>query len=113
MTVAAGPLSLPQIEAQALAVLERASDANVIAIQAKVKAPWPEAITLAGKRFQLRWCDSTLMARAALSELEETSVEQAPTGLIILTPLLARELGGDVVARLARTQVFQPDAWGM
>jgi hypothetical protein len=113
MNVAAGPLSLPQIEAQALAVLERASDANVIAIQTKAKAPWPDAITLAGRRFQLRWCDSTLMARAALSELEETSDEQAPTGLILLTPLLARELGGDVVARLARTQVFQPDAWGM
>jgi hypothetical protein len=34
-------------------------------------------------------------------------------GLILLTPLASRDLGGDVVARLARTQVFQPDAWGM
>ena len=112
MTVAAGPLSLPQIEAQALAVLDRASDARVIAIQAKAKAQWPEAIMLAGRPFQLRWCESPLMAREALSALDDSDDGQAATGLILLTPLGSRELGGDVVARLARTQVFQPDAWG-
>jgi len=109
----AGPLSLPQIEAQALAVLDRASDANIIAIQAKTRANWPEAITLSGREFQLRWCESSLMAREALSALEVVASEQAQTGLILLTPLAARDLGDDVVARLARAQVFQPDAWGM
>lgn len=113
VTVAAGSLSLPQIEAQALAVLDRASDARVIAIQAKAKASWPEAIILAGRPFQLRWCESPLMAREALSALDDSDDGQAATGLILLTPLASRELGGDVVARLARTQVFQPDAWGM
>jgi hypothetical protein len=113
VTVAAGPLSLPQIEAQALAVLDRASDARVIAIQAKAKAQWPESITLAGRAFQLRWCESPLMAREALSALEESGDGQEARGLILLTPMASRDLGGDVVARLARTQVFQPDAWGM
>ncbi|MDR6857863.1 BREX-2 system phosphatase PglZ [Variovorax guangxiensis] len=113
MTVAAEPLSLPQIEAQALAVLDRASDARVIAIQAKAKAQWPEAIILAGRPFQLRWCESPLMAREALSTLDDLDDGQAAPGLILLTPLASRELGSDVVARLARTQVFQPDAWGM
>ncbi|MDF2462782.1 MAG: hypothetical protein K0Q43_1017 [Ramlibacter sp.] len=113
MTVAAGPLSLPQIEAQALAVLDRASDARVIAIQAKAKAPWPEAIMLAGRPFQLRWCESPLMAREALSALDDSDGGQVASGLILLTPMASRDLGGDVVARLARTQVFQPDAWGM
>jgi len=113
VTVAAGPLSLPQIEAQALAVLDRASDARVIAIQAKAKAQWPESIMLSGRPFQLRWCESPLMAREALSALDDSDDGQAATGLILLTPLASRELGGDVVARLARTQVFQPDAWGM
>jgi PglZ domain len=111
VTLAAGPLSLPQIEAQALAVLDRTSDARVIAIQAKAKASWPEAIILAGRPFQLRWCESPLMAREALSALDDDG--PVGTGLILLTPLPSRELGGDVVARLARTQVFQPDAWGM
>ena len=96
MTVAAGPLSLPQIEAQALAVLDRASDARVIAIQAKAKAQWPEAIMLAGRPFQLRWCESPLMAREALSALDDSDDGLAATGLILLTPLGSRELGGDV-----------------
>jgi PglZ domain len=112
VTAAPVPLSLPQIEAQALAVLDRASDAKVIAIQAKTKALWPDAITLSGRPFQLRWCESPLMAREALSTLDDADDGQAP-GLILLTPLAARELGGDVLARLARAQVFQPDAWGM
>ena len=113
MTAAAVPLSLPQIEAQALAVLDRASDAKVIAIQAKTKALWPDAITLSGRPFQLRWCESPLMAREALSMLDDAPDTQGTPGLILLTPLAARELGGDVLARLARAQVFQPDAWGM
>lgn len=113
MTAAALPLSLPQIEAQALAVLDRASDAKVIAIQAKTKALWPDAITLSGRPFQLRWCESPLMAREALSSLDDAADGQAAPGLILLTPLAARELGGDVLARLARGQVFQPDAWSM
>jgi hypothetical protein len=113
MTGAAVPLSLPQIEAQALAVLDRASDAKVIAIQAKIKALWPDAITLSGRPFQLRWCESPLMAREALSALDEASDDLAAPGLILLTPMGTRELGGDVLARLARAQVFQPDAWGM
>jgi len=113
VTTAAVPLSLPQIEAQALAVLDRASDATVIAIQAHAKALWPDAITLSGRPFQLRWCESPLMAREALSMLDDAADGQTEPGLILLTPLAARELGGDVLARLARAQVFQPDAWGM
>lgn len=113
MTVTAGPLSLPQIEAQALAVLDRASDAKVIAIQARTQAAWPDAINLSGRQFRLRWCESPLMAREALSALEDVPDGQSGQGLILLTPLSARDLGGDVVARLARAQVFQPDAWGM
>ena len=71
MTVTARPLSLPQIEAQALAVLDRASDAKVIAIQARTQAAWPDAINLSGRQFRLRWCESPLMAREALSALED------------------------------------------
>jgi hypothetical protein len=113
MTGSAGPLSLSQIEAQVLAVLDRASEARVIAIQARTQAAWPDTINLSGRPFRLRWCASPLMAREALSALEDVPDEQASPGLILLTPLSARDLGGDVVARLARAQVFQPDAWGM
>lgn len=113
MNAVAGPLSLSQIEAQALAVLDRASDAKVIAIQAKTQSVWPEAITLSGRQFRLHWCESPLMAREALSALDDATDDHAAPGLILLTPLAARELGGDVVARLARAQIFQPDAWGM
>ena len=91
MTTAAVPLSLPQIEAQALAVLDRVSDAKVIAIQAKTKALWPDAITLSGRPFQVRWCESPLMAREALSTLDDAGDGQAAPGLILLTPLAARE----------------------
>jgi hypothetical protein len=113
MTGSAGPLSLSQIEAQVLAVLDRASEARVIAIQARTQAAWPDTINLSGRPFRLRWCASPLMAREALSALEDVPDDQASPGLILLTPLSARDLGGDVVARLARAQVFQPDAWGM
>lgn len=114
-TATANVLSLPQIEAQTLAVLERNGDARVIAILAKTKALWPESVNLAGREFQLRWCESSLMARAAMVALDDARSEPANAGLglILLTPLAARDLGGDVLARLARTQVFQPDAWAM
>ena len=82
MNGAAGPLSLPQIEAQALAVLERASDAKVIAIQTRTQAAWPDAIKLSGRQFRLRWCASPLMAREALSALEEGADDQSGRGLI-------------------------------
>ena len=76
MTGSAGPLSLSQIEAQVLAVLDRASEARVIAIQARTQAAWPDTINLSGRPFRLRWCASPLMAREALSALFPGYVSQ-------------------------------------
>src|SRR5262249_1058441 len=56
-----------------------------------------------------RWCESPLAARQYLSAVESRELE----GVVLLTSLSERELGGDVIARLSRGRVFQIESWDM
>lgn len=105
-----GPMvSTSQIAAQLDTVLQRDPDAVVVAIRAAIKGPWPDGLERRGRRFHLRWCESRLSIREALTEIERG--ERADTGLIVLTPLGDNDVPDDVAARLARSKVFQPKGW--
>ena len=66
-----GPMvSTAQIAAQLDTVLQRDPDAVVVAIRAAIKGPWPDGLERRGRRFHLRWCESRLSIREALTEIE-------------------------------------------
>jgi len=102
-------VSVPQITAQLEAVLAREPSALAIAIKSATKQVWPDDIRYRGRRFSLRWCDSMLSMREALTEAEQ--VDTTLAGLVLLTPLSTNEITEDIAARLARGRVFQPEGW--
>jgi len=104
-------VSVPQIAAQLDAVLSRQPTALTIAIRSATKLAWPEAMSLRGRQFALRWCESMLAMREALCDIEQ--VDAASNGLVLLTPMGTNEIAEDIAARLARGRVFQPEGWEM
>lgn len=104
-------VSVSQITAQLGAVLAREPSALAIAIKSTTKQAWPDEIPHRGRRFALRWCDSMLAMREALTDAEQTDTTLA--GLVLLTPLNTNEIAEDISARLARGRVFQPEGWEM
>jgi hypothetical protein len=102
-------LSTPQITAQLERVLASDPSAVALAIRAKARQPWPDTLSQRGRRFALRWCESSLAIREALCDAEQQ--DPATSGLVVLTPLATHEIAEDIVARLARARVFQPDGW--
>jgi len=102
-------LSSAQIGAQLDAVLQRDPTAAVVAIRASSMGPWPEVVQRRGRSFRLRWCESRLALREALTEAEAAAL--GAEGLLLLTPLGDAQVPDDVVARLARGRVFQPKGW--
>jgi len=102
-------ISVPQIAAQLDAVLVREPNALAIAIRSATKLAWPDAITHRGRRFALHWCDSMLAMREALGGAEHVDVFNA--GMVLLTPLSTIEMAEDIIARLARRRIFQPEGW--
>jgi hypothetical protein len=105
-------LSVPQISAQLDALLGRDAQARVVAIRAEQKLPWPDALQHRGRRFQLRWCESTLALREALSDSVAVGNEGSD-GLVLLTPMTTFDLPDDVAARLVKGRVHQPEGWAM
>lgn len=104
-------LSMPQIAAQVDRVLASDPSALAVAIRAKARQPWPEALAQRGRRFALRWCASSLAIREALCDVERE--DPAAAGLVVITPLATHELADDIAARLARGRVFQPEGWDL
>lgn len=102
-------MSTPQILAQLERVLTSDPSAVTLAIRAKARQPWPETLSQRGREFALRWCESPLAIREALSEAERNDPTTA--GLVVVTPLATHELADDIIARLARGRVFQPEGW--
>lgn len=102
-------LSTPQIAAQLDRVLGSDPTAATVAIRAASKQPWPESLQQRGRRFALRWCESSLAIREALCENEPGSGNTA--GLLVITPLATHEVAEDIAARLARGRVYQPEGW--
>lgn len=104
-------LTTAQISAQVEHVLANCPSAAAVAIQARATQNWPGELTLRGRRFSLRWCESSLAMRQALTDSEED--DPKTEGLVILTPLGTNEIAEDIAARLARARVFQPEGWEM
>ena len=102
-------LSTPQIKAQLERVLDSDPTAQAVAIRATTEQVWPELVSAHGRSFLLRWCESSLAIREALCELEQLT--PSSSGMALLTPLSTHEVAEDVVARLARARVFQPEGW--
>ena len=105
-------LTVPQIQAQLEAVLGRDAQARVLAIRADQKVAWPEALSRGGRRFRLRWCESTLALREALSE-DLSAGAVGEDGLVLLTPLATFDLPDDVAARVVKGRVHQPEGWAI
>jgi len=102
-------LSTPQIAAQLERVLASDPATVALAIRAKARQPWPETLNQRGRKFALRWCESSLAIREALCDVEQH--DPATAGLVVLTPLATHEIAEDIAARLARARVFQPEGW--
>jgi hypothetical protein len=106
-----------QISAQLDLVLAVEPEAQVIAINSPSVAGTARALDsgsylhLRGRRFTLRWCESQLALRAALVESEQQ--DQSSEGMVLLTAPGIGELANDIIARLAKHRVFQPEGWPM
>ena len=96
--------TLAQVREQVAAVRQKVRDAQVVGIRADA---WdgPDTIEIADRSFRVVVCQSPLHVREELLELHDGA------GLVLLTPLSEQELGADVVARLAKRQVFDIDTW--
>jgi hypothetical protein len=99
-----------QIAAQLDAVLAREPQVRAVAIRSASRQDWPAVMTRRERRFDLRWCESRLALRDALLTLDADDTGEKD-GLVLLTPLGDHEVPNDVIARLARGKVFQPQGW--
>ena len=103
------PLLAPdrgEIERALEDLLRRDAGARVLAMRSPVKRSWPESIERRGKRFRVAWCPSELEMRERLNETEADA-----DGMILMTPLDAASLAGDIVARFPRARLEQTDRW--
>lgn len=101
--------SVAQIAAILDTVLEHDRMALTIAIRSTTKQVWPDFLTQRGRQFSLRWCESVLAIREALSDAEHHS-EEGP-GILVLTPLGTHQIADDIIARLAKARILEPEGW--
>ena len=85
---------------------ERWPDTRVVGVHA---SRWQggDSITVDGGTFPVHWCVSALALSERLAALGEDD------RLIVLTPLVDKNLSLDVRARLARGRLFHPERWQM
>lgn len=95
-----------QIRAQVSAVLGKVPDARVIGIRAPLTVELGESVRIGDTELSVARSDSVLDIRERLAELAD---EAAP--IVLLTPISEAELGADVVARLAKRQLFAIEPW--
>jgi len=100
---------LVQIERELDNLLARHADARVLGMRSPTQRGWPEFIERGGRRFRLAWCASELEVRERLDEVDAES----SLGVVVLTPLDAASLGGDVTGRLPRGRLAQSDRWAV
>lgn len=99
----------PGIERELDALLDRSPNARVLGVRALTPRSWPEWVERRGVRFRLVWCASELEVRERLDGTDHA--EGSDEGVVVLTPLDPGALGCDVVARLPRGRLVQPDRW--
>ncbi len=95
-----------QVRAQALAVREKVPKARAVGI--RFQGPWdgPPRLQVGGEPADVACSDSVLQIREWLSKRPEGAGL-----LILLTGLEEADLGGDVLARVAKRRLFQVDRW--
>lgn len=95
-----------QIEAQVAAVYEKFPHARIIGLRLLPGPAEPGTIRIADADFPVARCDSVLALRERLAVLDEDGPP-----LVLLTSLREPDLGADVVARLARRELFTVEPW--
>src|SRR5689334_14893117 len=98
------PVTLAQVREQVTAIRHKVRDARVIGIRADDWAG-PDTLDIGQMAYRVAMCRSPLHVREELLEVADGR------GLVVLTPVPERELGGDVLARFAKRQLFEIDTW--
>lgn len=104
MTIAA--LTFSQIKAQVTAVRKRNSQERVIGIQAPGRWTGERQKRDGRDRYIIEQCDSPLAMRIALRDNTEGEAIK-----VLITGLDERELGEDILLRLAKRRLFTIDPW--
>ena len=101
-----GSPTLSQVRAQVASVREKFPEARVIGIRVPDPSWTGDALRVGSESLPVASCRSVL-------ELRERLVGQLEDGppLVVLTNLQSAELGTDVLARLARRQLFSINLW--
>lgn len=102
------PLSEAHLRALVKTVRERIPDARFIGIHAL--GPWtgPASMTVAGEEVDIALCPSPLALRERLATREQNGRR-----LVLVTDRTEAELGGDVLARLAKRRLLRIEPWRM
>lgn len=95
-----------QLRTQVAAVRSKLPDARRIGVF--TRGPWsgPTRLRVGQEEADVVFCDSTLAVREAL-----VSHEHDDRVLVVLTPCEDRDLGADVLARLAKRRLLRSDPW--
>lgn len=95
-----------QIRAQVAAVRKRAGDARVFGVQTAGRWTGQPIHEFGGETYHVVQCDSPLAMRVALQE-DDPDV----TARILLTNLPQKQIGADVLVRLARRKFYPVNNW--
>src|SRR5690606_12656278 len=95
-----------QIKAQVAAIRQKVPQARVIGIQSLARWTGERLQQDGPHEYAIEQCDSPLEFRVALRQPTNDEVTK-----VLITGLEERELGDDVLLRLARRRLFQIDSW--
>ena len=100
------PLSEAQLRAQVRAVRDKLPDERIIGIHAP--GPWngPPSIQVDGEDVDVAFCQSSLAIREHLA-----AREAGGRRLVVVTDRIEADLGGDVLARLAKRRLLRIEPW--
>ena len=103
MTIAAPTFS--QIKAQVAAIRQKVPHARVIGIRAEGRWTGERLKQDGQETFRIEQCDSPLHMRMVLQDDDGVAIT------VLITSLDERELGDDILVRLARRRLFPIDSW--
>src|SRR5688572_28601167 len=100
------PLTEAQLRAQVKTVRAKVPDARVIGVYALTPWTGPSSLAVDGEDVEVGFCPSTLAVRERLASRTAADVR-----LVVITDRTENELGGDVLATLARRLLYRIDPW--
>jgi hypothetical protein len=98
--------TFPQIKAQVAAIRRKVPDARVIGIRSSGRWTAERTRRDGDETYLIEQCDSPLAVRIALRGQDEPR-----TTKVVITSLDEKELGDDILVRLAKRQLFPVDPW--